>query len=369
MITQFGFCSVYLVFVGDTIQHVMNEVYCVNLDHRAWMAIATVPLVFFSWIKNLDHLASLSALANICIICGLAIIIYDEIYLFATGSAAVMSQHLNLTDTSAATSHQLNLIGTPQGTALFFGNALFSYEAIGIVLPLENKMTNPHHAQRVIYFGMTIVTFMYSSFGLLGYLTFGNSILASITLNLCADDYGAAILFLMTKILFGYSIFISYLLQFYVPMDFIEPQISNLLKLDKLEYKFPSFHKVLKMLVKCGFRTAIVFIIAGLAIGIPDLGDLLTLVGAVASSALALIFPPFIHILTFWKVRDANLICSWLPRPVWVTKDVAIMSLGMTGLVFGTYAAINNIVLFYENPAQSSSCNTTFQTYCHLLPP
>ena len=53
-------------------------------------------------------------------------------------------------------------------------------------------MKSPSHAKRVIYFGMSIVTVLYASFGLIGYLTYGNSIQATITLNLCPTSAATA---------------------------------------------------------------------------------------------------------------------------------------------------------------------------------
>ena len=86
---------------------------------------------------------------------------------------------------------------------------------------------------------------------------------------------------------------------------------------------------------------------------IPDLNGLITLIGAVASCALAFIFPPFLNILTFWnerpplviRVGKLRLSLSW-----WfiVVKDVAILLLGVLGSIFGTYASIASIVGFFE---------------------
>ena len=70
---------------------------------------------------------------------------------------------------------------------------------------------------------------------------------------------------------------------------------------------------------------------------------MIALVGAFASSALALIFPPLIEILTFSRV-EGKVWLGCLPRPVWIAKDIAIMTLGVVGSLFGTYAAIENII-------------------------
>lgn len=53
-------------------------------------------------------------------------------------------------------------------------------------------MKTPSHAKPVIYGAMTIVTILYTVFGTIGYIVYGNNIQSSITLNLKSDNIGAA---------------------------------------------------------------------------------------------------------------------------------------------------------------------------------
>ena len=66
--------------------------------------------------------------------------------------------------------------------------------------------------------------------------------------------------FLLTKSLFAYSIFMSYLLQFYVPMDFLEPIVFKFLRLEKLFSRFPSHRSVLVTIAQIGLRTVLVLL-------------------------------------------------------------------------------------------------------------
>ena len=50
----------------------------------------------------------------------------------------------------------------------------------------------------------------------------------------------------------------------------------------------------------------IFYTVASLAVVVPDLSDLLTLIVAVGSSGLA--FPPLIHILTYWNQQQSLLL-------------------------------------------------------------
>lgn len=68
---------------------------------------------------------------------------------------------------------------------------------------------------------------------------------------------------------------------------------------------------------------------------VPDLGVVISLVGAVSSSTLALIFPPILELVTFWN--------HGLTTSMYL-KDLAILMFGLVGFGFGTYVSIHNIL-------------------------
>ena len=68
-------------------------------------------------------------------------------------------------------------------------------------------------------------------------------------------------IFIITKFFYAYAIFASFLLQFYVPMDFLEPAFYGRIKVDRLEHRFPRHHKKLAHLIQMLFRSVIVILI------------------------------------------------------------------------------------------------------------
>lgn len=118
-------------------------------------------------------LAPFSGVANVCMITGIIITYYYS------------SQDLpHITER-----HFLppNIRTLP----LFFGTAIFAFEGIALVLPLQNAMKKPKNFSKlfgVLNVGMVFVTGIFISFGAIGYWQYGDEAEASLTLNLPTNE-------------------------------------------------------------------------------------------------------------------------------------------------------------------------------------
>ncbi|XP_010074260.1 PREDICTED: proton-coupled amino acid transporter 1-like, partial [Pterocles gutturalis] len=182
IITQLGFCCVYFVFLADNLKQVisaangttndcnLNRTVAMTptMDSRLYMLSLLPFVVLLTFIQNLKVLSIFSMLANVAML----------------------------------------------------GSLIVIYQYIVRVLPLENKMKNPRQFPVILYVGMTLVTILYISLSVLGYLRFGAGIQASITLNL-----PNCWLYQAVKLLFSFGIFFTYAVQFYVPAEIIIPPL------------------------------------------------------------------------------------------------------------------------------------------------
>ncbi|EDO49613.1 predicted protein, partial [Nematostella vectensis] len=320
-ITQLGFCCVYFIFVADNVKQVrtratymaLDEV--VNLDPKIWIVILLVPVILLSYIHSLRVLSVLSTMANICCLIGLVITF----------------QYLG------RNVHNPKLLPEFDGWAalpLFFGMVVFTFEGIGVVLPLENQMARPQHFRLVLNVGMGIILAIFYLMGVLGYLACEQKCEGSITLNLPNTP-----LYHTVRILFSVMVFISYFVQFYVPMEIMQPPIRQCVG--------ERFHGI----ADYGFRTLLVCVTCALALGIPQLSNFISLVGSIGSSALALVFPITIHLLTLYSTHQLTISV--------IIKDVFILAFGLLGSVVGLYTSILNIVRVYRGPLPSHKANAT----------
>jgi len=339
IVAQFGFCCTYFIFISTNLKKFIHDYgtpYFVeftemNVSMTVIMICLAFPLCVICSIRNLDHLSFFSGLANVASMFSLGVI---YVYLFSTmlGSDADVSpsgDNSTVVPPANATDGALEyekIQGVGQ-LALFFGAAIFAFEGITVVLPLENSMANYRDFPRVLNVSMSIVTMLFVTMGLCGYLAVGDEVAASITLDLPSTGPGS-FLYSMVKLSYSFVVFISFALQFYVPITFLWPWI--------LEHWLRRYEGRKSLVYfELLFRYLLVWVLCAISICVPHLDDFIALVGAFACSALSLIFPPIMDELIFKDIKRSAIVRI---------KNYGITIFGMFGMVLGTYFAMDQLI-------------------------
>lgn len=305
--TYYSALCVYVVFVASSIKQV-GDYYMDHtdvLDIRMYIPMLLVFLIPIGLIRNLKYLVPFSALANIFIIVSFVITLY---YIF--------KDSLDIGD--------LDHIAKVEQLPLFFATVIFAMEGIGVVMPLENSMKNPNHfigKVGILNIAMFIVVLLYGVIGLFGYLKYGAIVKGSVTLNLPDSEIPAQVV----KVLYAVAILFSYGLQFYIPTSIIWPSI---------EEKVP---KGMENIAQNSFRIGTIVCTVVVAIAVPNLGPIISLVGAVCFSTLGLFCPAVIETITYWE--------DHLGWRFW--KNVIIALFAILALVTGSYASVLEIIQEY----------------------
>ncbi|KAE8740835.1 hypothetical protein FOCC_FOCC013627 [Frankliniella occidentalis] len=302
--TQLGFCAVYFMFVASNMKQVLDQ-YLPAIDVHVYMAMALAPILLECWVRSLKYLVPFSLVANACMYAGIAITLYvcvrDGLPLPADRS----------------------LFADVSRLPLFFGTALFCFEAIGLTMALKNEMRNPDDFSRplgVLNVGTAFIGVLLITLGSVSYIKYGEDVLALIPLNFDQSD----VLCQVIKVGLCIGILFTYPIQAFVPFEIMWPAVER--RFRPLRYPVAA---------ELAFRSAVVLLTFALAESIPRLGLFISLLGSVSSAFLALIFPPLMD--WCWRWRHG--------APAWRhATNAAILLLGVFGGSWGAYAALVEIV-------------------------
>jgi len=311
--SQIGSNAVYILFVAQNILPIVEAHLAPGWNYRIYIGLLVLPVILVCSIKNLKYLSPCSVLANILEFVGLAIIFY---YIFDT--------QLPATDT-------VPWFSGVETFPIFFGTAIFAFEGISVVLPIENQMRKPQDmlgCAGVLNFSMVTIALLYIFMGFFGYLRYGEHIMSSITLNLPESPLAEIAL-----VMFSVAIFFSYALQFYVVMDIIGPNILKPVVSDRA-YPYAEFFT----------RVFLNLFTLGLAATVPWLELLVSLLGAVKMSTLSLMAPAIIDSAAHWNSDDTKL--GFTYRTI---KNIGIFVIGFLACVVGTYISTLEIVKKFQN--------------------
>ncbi|SPJ71446.1 probable AVT3 - involved in amino acid efflux from the vacuole [Fusarium torulosum] len=303
-ISQLGFVCAGLIFTAENLYAFLDAV---TANHRELMfsvpsliALQLVALVPLALIRNISKLGPAALLADVFILIGIVYIWYYDI--------AALSQH--------GMDPTVKLFNSRDFT-LTVGSGIFTFEGIGLILPIQSSMKKPEHFPGLLYLVMFIITIIFTSVGALCYATFGEDTKIQVISNFPQDSP------LVNAVQFLYSIAVlaGDPVQLFPAARIVETSIFG----ERATGKKSSAIKWKKN----ALRTLLTGVCVGISIvGASDLDKFVALIGSFACVPLVYIYPALLHYKGAAQTTRAKVI------------DIVVMVVGFIAMVYTTLVTV-----------------------------
>ncbi|KAJ5949596.1 hypothetical protein N7454_001180 [Penicillium verhagenii] len=293
VLSQLGFVAAYIVFVSQNLQAFVQAVSnCTSfIDLKYLILLQLVIFLPLSLIRDISKLGFTALIADAFILLGLLYIYYYD--------ASTLIGNGGIADVVAF---------NPSTWSMFIGTAIFTYEGIGLIIPIQESMKEPHRFPGVLAGVMVVITLIFLSAGALSYAAYGSATKTVILLNLPQDDKFVNVV----QLLYSLAILLSTPLQLFPAIRIMENELFT---------RSGKYNPYIKW-KKNAFRFFLVIICAFVGwVGADDLDKFVSLVGS---------FAPFFT-------------CA--PAPIsrrQVFADIALTVLGVIGCIYTTSLTIQN---------------------------
>ncbi|KAK5123952.1 hypothetical protein LTR85_002149 [Meristemomyces frigidus] len=267
VISQIGFASAYIVFVSENLQAFILAVSkCATEIPIQWVILMQM-IIFLplSLYRNINNIQKMALVADLFICLGLIYIYYYDI--------RTIVEQRGMSDIE---------LFNPNDWTLFIGTAIFTFEGIGLIIPIQSGMRDPTKFPKVLGIVMVIISFIFISAGALSYAAYGSDTRTVIILNLPQDDK----LVNVVQLLYSLAILLSTPLQIYPAIEITSQQLFS---------RTGKYNPWIKW-KKNVFRFFMVVFCAAIAyLGANDLDKFVAVVGSFACIPLTFIYPPLMH--------------------------------------------------------------------------
>ncbi|KAG2760344.1 hypothetical protein PC129_g12829 [Phytophthora cactorum] len=207
--TQLGICCVYFTFVATNIHVVLPESLQEAINERQLIFAIFPILLMLSWVRTLRRITPFSGLANFAVLSGITIVFYYSIDYWKhprkPRETAVLADWSHLPE--------------------FYGTAVYSFEGIGLVLPIQNAMAEPERFPRVLAICMLSILVLFLFIGEVPTIAFGRIDNGSMTAVL--HDYCEGWLVTMANVALAFACTLSFPIQFYPAIDVLERMLRH----------------------------------------------------------------------------------------------------------------------------------------------
>lgn len=263
VLSQLGFVSAYIVFVSQNLQaFVLAVSKCKSfIDIKYLVLLQLVIFLPLSLIRDIGKLGFTALIADAFILLGLLYIYYYD--------ARTLIGNGGISDIKAF---------NPATWSMFIGTAIFTYEGVGLIIPIQESMKQPRRFPGVLAGVMVVITLIFLSAGALSYAAYGSATKTVILLNMPQDDKFVNVV----QLLYSFAILLSTPLQLFPAIRILENELFT---------RSGKYNPYIKW-KKNAFRFFLVFVCAFVAWGgASDLDKFVALVGSFACVPLIYVYP------------------------------------------------------------------------------
>ncbi|KAI0749738.1 transmembrane amino acid transporter protein-domain-containing protein [Daedaleopsis nitida] len=290
-VSQLGFVSAYIIFVSENLQSFALAISnCAKLlGIQYFILLQMIIFLPLALVRNLARLSTTALIADAFIVAGLIYIFGSEAGIIARNGIAKVE------------------LFNSKDWPLLIGTAVFSFEGIGLVIPITDAMKEPRKFPKVLTAVMLFLMVLFCGGGVMSYLTFGADVQTVVIVNLDTTSK----LTQAVQFLYSLAIMLSVPLQLFPAVRIMENGI----------FERSGKRNVVVKWQKNVFRFCTVAFCAGLSyFGAADLDKFVSFVGSFACVPLCYVYPAMLHYKACARTRKQK------------AADIALM-------IFGTIAA------------------------------
>ncbi|KAH9945045.1 transmembrane amino acid transporter protein-domain-containing protein [Epithele typhae] len=298
-ISQLGFVSAYIIFVSENLQSfVLAITNCAKLlGIQYFILLQMIIFLPLALIRNLAKLSTTALIADVFILAGL-------IYIF--GSEAKIIAHNGIAHVE---------LFNPKDWPLLIGTAVFSFEGIGLVIPVTDAMREPRKFPAVLTGVMLFLMVLFCGGGVMSYLTFGADVQTVVIVNLDTTSRFTQVV----QFFYSLAILLSVPLQLFPAVRIME---NGLFERSGKGNVFVKWQKNI-------FRFFVVAFCAVLSyFGAADLDKFVSFIGSFACVPLCYVYPAMLHYKACARTRKEKL------------ADIALMVFGMIAAAYTTIQTV-----------------------------
>lgn len=302
-LSQIGFVCAGLIFTADNLHSFFDAVTkntSAPISVNALIGIQLIALIPLSFIRNMSKLGPVALLADVFILIGLVYIYsYDISHIVQMGGF-----------------HPSIKLFNPRDFTLTIGSAIFTFEGIGLILPIQSSMKHPENFSKLLFIVMAIITVIFASVGFLCYGTFGEHVSVEVITNFPQSSK----LVNAVQFLYAIAVMVGEPVQLFPAIRIIEGKVFG-----HRSGKGDAWTKWKKNV----FR-ALLVLLCGLisAVGATNLDKFVALIGSFACVPLVYIYPAFLH---YRGVAES---------PYAKTGDIMMIAVGAVAMVYTTAITI-----------------------------